>query len=105
MSRRRRGSENPGAGVQIICGKPGMSGRGARGLRQIVSRYLSRYAGEAECEQEFYAGKKSLRETVQVAALSRTPDGKRHPHQSRIPSRTLEAAKRKLLRADLRSCS
>jgi hypothetical protein len=40
----------------------------------------------------FYAMQCSLADAVEAAALSELPDGKRHPHQRRIPGRVLRQA-------------
>ena len=46
----------------------------------------------------------TLERAVAVAALSKLPSGRRHPHQRRIPAPVLEEAKDRLLASDLRSC-
>jgi hypothetical protein len=45
-----------------------------------------------------------MAEAVEHAALCRTLDGKRHPHQYRIPAASLAEANRRLQRSTLASC-
>ncbi len=69
----------------------------------MVADYIRKYRHSAAREMEFYSQQRSLRDAVDVAARCILPSGKRHPHQYRIPGEALEAARRRLLRADLAS--
>jgi len=78
-------------------------GRGARSrghrtmtLATIANDYIARFRAYAAAEMKYYATQPSLSEAIRLAALSRTPHGKRHPHQRRIPRRVLEAAEQRL---------
>ena len=74
-------------------------------LRSIVDEYIADYRDAARREMEFYDSRhqRSLRHAVRIAALSKMADGKRHPHQRRLPSRVLESAAEALAGVDFRS--
>jgi hypothetical protein len=88
---------------QLIC-RPEKR-RPGRSLEQIVDRYICDYRPDAAREIAFYAGQPSLRHAIELAALSITEEGKRHPHQRRIPSAVLSEARDRLLRVRLDGCS
>lgn len=73
-------------------------------LRAIVADYIRRYREPAAREMQFYTRQRSLADAVDRAARCVLPSGKRHSHQYRIPGEALEAARARLLGADLRSC-
>jgi len=52
----------------------------------------------------FYANQPSLKDAIDNAACARRPDGKRHSHQTRIPSTSLAAARDRLLNLDVGEC-
>jgi len=93
---RRRSSKPP-------C-KPRKRAGGSTSPRQIVDDYIRNYRLGAEQETQFFARQPSLHKAVQWAAQCKRPDGKRHSHQHRIPSASLEDAYRRLLVADLAGC-
>jgi hypothetical protein len=65
-------------------------------LEEIVSDYIRTqrpYTGE---EMMDFANEPSRSAAIRRAALCETNDGKRHPHQRRIPKRLLEHAEAKL---------
>lgn len=41
---------------------------------------------------------------MRLAAMCRTPEDKRHPHQRRLPEKVLQAAHSRLSKTDLQSC-
>jgi hypothetical protein len=65
-------------------------------LDEIVSRYIREYRDDASAEMEDYRTEKSRVAAFRRAALSEFPNGKRHPHQYRIPRRLLELAEERL---------
>ncbi len=73
----------------------------ANGLRAIVDDYIRRFRRHARAEMRFYAGQPTLADAVRVAAGCVRADGKRHPHQYRIPAASLQKAVRRLQRVDL----
>ncbi|MBK8097628.1 MAG: hypothetical protein IPK26_11010 [Planctomycetes bacterium] len=70
-------------------------------LRDIVDEYIRRKQLPAALELQFYAGQPTLADAIDVAALCKAPNGKRHPHQNRIPPASLAEARLRLLAADL----
>ena len=73
----------------------------ANGLRAIVDDYIREYRQHARAELRFYAGHPTLADAVRVAAGCVWSNGKRHPHQYRIPAASLQEAVRRLQRVDL----
>lgn len=65
-------------------------------LRRIVEVYKRDYRAPARAEMRAYRSEANLAEAVRRAALSELPDGKRHPHQCRIPGASLQEAARRL---------
>src|SRR5690606_7722303 len=63
--------------------------------------YIRQYRRHARAEMRFYAGQPTLSDAVRVAAGCVRVDGKRHPHQYRIPAASLQKAVRRLQRVDL----
>lgn len=73
--------------------------------KDIVAAYIRDKRSIAARELGSYAVLPSLRIAVQFAALSQDPVfRKRHPHQTRIPQKTLVQARDRLLRADMEGC-
>jgi hypothetical protein len=62
----------------------------------IAQDYIANIRPHARDEMRFYARQPSLREAIREAALCRVEDGKRHPHQRRIPGHVLAKAERAL---------
>ncbi len=72
---------------------------------EIVLDYVTRFRRSAHSEMQFYARQRSLKDVIWVATLAITPDGKKHPHQYRIPGSVLEQARQRLLCANLQKCA
>jgi len=66
-----------------------------------VSAYIREYRQPAREELDFFRRKKDLQEVVCLAATSRLLEGKKHPHQHRIPDRILKKAAGRLQNEDL----
>jgi hypothetical protein len=77
--------------------------------RDTVSRVVDLYIAEcrrgAQAELLVYRRMHSLKFAVTEAALCRLPNGKRHPHQRRIPGSSLDQARDRLIRTNLRGCA
>lgn len=73
-------------------------------FRAIVDDYAREQRAGAKAEMQFYMRQPSLTEAVDVAAKCVLPNGKRHPHQRRIPSTSLVKVRRRLLAVDFRTC-
>jgi hypothetical protein len=73
-------------------------------VREIVDDYIRDYRNRAARELRVYSRQRTLADAVDIAARCVLPSGKRHSHQRRIPGSSLEAARARLLAADLRSC-
>lgn len=71
---------------------------------EIVAHYLANYHDHVAAENAWYAKCTSLADTVERAALCTTENGKRHPHQTRIPQAVLNESYRKLQRCPFRRC-
>jgi len=69
-----------------------------RSLEAIVQDYIDRRRDTAKSELEYFGGQKNLSDAIRVAALAITCNGKRHPHQRRIPGLLLEHYRRGLMR-------
>jgi hypothetical protein len=67
-------------------------------LERIIDDYISDHQCNAEREQRWFAIQRSLRAAVEVAALAKSPKGKRLSHQCRIPGRVLEKSRECLLK-------
>jgi len=63
---------------------------------QVVSHYIRHCRAVAHAETRFYASRRNASEAIRTAALCVLPDGKRHPHQYRIPRFVLEQAEARL---------
>lgn len=63
----------------------------------IVAAFIDHHRKRADDELEFCRGLPSLREAVRTAALARTREGTRHPHQRRIPAAVLHESAAHLL--------
>jgi hypothetical protein len=59
---------------------------------EVVDAYIRDHRDAGQDERRFYASQSSLADAVEAAALCELPDGKRHPHQRRIPGRVLRQA-------------
>ena len=70
-------------------------------LEAIVAHYIQHRREGAQGFLQHFANQRTLDAAVEKAAMAWWPDGKRHPHQRRIPCAVLTRAKELLLRADL----
>jgi hypothetical protein len=69
-------------------------------LTGIVRAYIRDYRVPAERQRlEQPTTQRDLATIVRTAALSKLPDGRRHPHQRRIPGRVLQQAANALVKA------
>ncbi len=66
-------------------------------INEAVINYIKNRRGKAERELRWFAIQRTLVEAVSVAALARSPFGKRLSHQRRIPQSVLEQSRRRLL--------
>ena len=73
-------------------------------LRAIVDDYIRDYRARAKAEMLFYKRQPTLADAVDIAARCVLPNGKRHPHQRRIPPESLAEARSRLLAVDLGMC-
>jgi hypothetical protein len=69
-------------------------------VRDFVDRYRRRH----QRARQFYARQPTIVHAIDVAALARTEDDKRHSHQRRIPALALGKANAALQKANLRRC-
>ena len=58
-------------------------------VRRAVSDYIAHHRDDAVAELDFYRAMPILRHVIKAAALARTADGGKHPHQWRIPCNVL----------------
>ncbi len=83
------------------CGKRATKPRDLSTLRGIVDAHIRNKRLPESLELRFYADQPSLAAAIEVAALCKMPNGKRHPHQYRIRGRALAEARRRLLAGDM----
>ncbi len=84
------------------CRRKGSAGV-APALRGIVRHYIAHHRERERRHLEHYAGRPSALDAIEKAALALGPDGRRHPHQRRVPGQVLNAAARRLGQADVHS--
>ncbi len=72
----------------------------------VVRAYRRKKRVDAANELKYYRDLPTLGRAIKAAALSQTPEGKRHNHQRRIPGPALESAEKHLQakRAKLQQC-
>ena len=63
---------------------------------EAVAEYIREYRVSARDEVRSFADEPTLRAAIRRAALCLWPNGKRHPHQYRIPTLALEQAEARL---------
>ena len=63
---------------------------------QIVAHYIREYRHEARAEMRVFESQRTASEAIRKAALCIYSEGKRHPHQRRIPRAVLEESEAKL---------
>jgi len=73
-------------------------------LDEIVSAYIRDYRRKALAEMRMFERQSKTSDAIRRAALCIFSDGKRHPHQRRIPRAVLERAET-ILQAAARSLS
>lgn len=66
-------------------------------LEQIVRDYVDDHQDRAHRELRYYAIQRTDEEAVRKAALAQLPNGKRHPHQYRVPGAALAESCHRLL--------
>lgn len=74
-------------------------------LRAIVDDYIRDHRDRAAREMRWYQRQRSLANAIDIAARCVMPSGKRHDHQHRIPSESLDEARSRLLAVALDACS
>ena len=76
-------------------------------LQRIVDDYIRNRQRSAEKELRWFAIQPDLRKAIEIAALAKSPSGKRLSHQRRIPERVLGESYEKLLSrmSELQACS
>lgn len=72
---------------------------------EIVRDYEKRYRQHAADDLQFYMTRRTLADAVEFAGQAKTGDGKRQPHQRRIPGSVLSAARAELRQCDFSRCS
>jgi hypothetical protein len=92
-----------GGDVEAYCAKPARPGE-TWTLDRIVADYIERKRPRLARLLRFYATQRSLADAVEKAAYAKTPDGRKHSHQWRLPLRASEKAHAALERADLGRC-
>jgi len=68
-------------------------------MKAIVADYIARHREKAERELRYFRIQRTLEKAVSLAALARKPNGKRFPHQRRLPESVLKQVERKLVGA------
>ena len=66
-------------------------------LEGIVADYIECHRKNAEREQRWFAIQPTLEAVISIAALAKSPTGKRLSHQRRIPERVLGESRQRLL--------
>ena len=89
------------AKARLWCGLPRQpSTDQPQSHAEVVRAYIRDYRVPDQRARCDYAVQHNLTDTVREAALSKLPDGRRHPHQRRIPGRVLQQAATALANAD-----
>ena len=73
-----------------------------RNLEAIVNDYIREWRAPARAERWSFVRESSLESAISRAALCKLSNGKRHPHQYRVPEGSLRQAKKRLLRQKAR---
>ena len=81
-----------------------MSPSRLQAYESIVMEYIRNYRPYSRKEVIHFQRIKSLSEAIREAANCRMPNGKKHPHQYRIPVESLNEAREKLLKLPLSEC-
>lgn len=85
------------------CAEPGLPDD-IRTLERIVADYIEHKRPRLTRLLRFYAGQRSLADAIEKAAYAKTPDGRKHSHQWRLPRRASEKAHAALEKASLGRC-
>jgi hypothetical protein len=75
-----------------------------RDYRDVVRDYLRCFQRTSTEEWEWYANQPDRETAIRVAALCKTESGRKHPHQWRLPLKSLELAFQKLKGCNFDSC-
>ena len=70
----------------------------------VVRDYRNNYQHRAGRDLRFFAIQRTLARTVELAALAKTADGRRQPHQRRLSASTLRRAHAELDQCDFNEC-
>ncbi|MBW3572263.1 MAG: hypothetical protein KY467_14270 [Gemmatimonadetes bacterium] len=90
---RRKASRRTGCAPLPTCGRPTTGETAA--CEEVVDAYIRFYRRDAAQEIEFFH-RLSLTDAIKHAGLCISPNGKRHPHQCRIPRSVLAEGERNL---------
>lgn len=74
-------------------------------LRQIVDHYITHRRADTREERNRFRRSESIETAVDLAAGCNNEHGKRHPHQRRIPARSLRRMQQRLASVDLLASS
>lgn len=66
-------------------------------LDRIIEDYIHMHRDRAKREMRWFALQPSIVKAIEMAALAKSPSGKRLAHQRRIPVSVLETSKKRLL--------
>lgn len=75
-------------------------------LEDLVNHYITHHRKRAQQELLFFQNQPCLAKTVELAARSTWPCGRKHPHQRRVPNEALKKAASSFSRsiADIENC-
>lgn len=106
MSRKMARAIQPSGGSRSgACPPHPQAGRVGRDLHAIVRQYRAVWRDHADGELDHYRGQPTLRAAIREAGMARMGNGKRHPHQYRIPKTSLMQATDALLRSPISRCA
>jgi hypothetical protein len=93
-------------GRGISCLNSNLKKRRFRTIQDVVDDYVSNRRSKCIKELHYYRNQPSLIKAIEVAALAKTHDGKKHDHQCRIPVGVLKQAQIVLVSIadELRAC-
>lgn len=87
--------------MKTTCDKKSSENLEESSLDDLVSRFIRYNRQDSAKDLRFFASQRTLKDTVAKAALAKLPGGRKHSHQYRIPSASLNEAKERLLKTDL----
>jgi len=79
--------------------------RSLNNFEEVVLDYILHHRSRAEDELKYFKLQPSFQEAIEMAALAKSSDGKKHSHQCSIRQPALEEARDRLLGVDLKGCS